>query len=131
MVARSVVNGAADMGFQHRSHSFGIDLGFDGANVRVVAQYRMMNGSAIELSAFRGGIPLCRPLHNSQFSEAELCRVGVNTFFRGIDGGLMVVLSVDANTCLCKIVSTKETTNFSIDFVRERARLYRLGLTRG
>jgi hypothetical protein len=59
-----------------------------------------------------GSYAFMKIFNNSQFSEAELCHVGINAFFRGIDGGLMVVLSVEASACFCKIVSTKETTNF-------------------
>jgi hypothetical protein len=90
-------SGMTDCVFQQRTHNFGIDLSFDGTHFRIFARYRIISGRAAELSSFREA-PTRDSHRNMQFSEAELSRVGMNTFFRAIDGRLMVVLSLEANT---------------------------------
>jgi hypothetical protein len=89
----------------------------------------MVNGSSEDLISFRDA-PVQNPTHIQQVSEAELSRVGPNTFFRDPNGSLMVVTAVTGAHCECKMLSSREIFNLSIEYVRERARIYRLGLTR-
>ena len=89
----------------------------------------MVNGSAEDLRLLRAAA-----VHNAtripQVSAAELSRIGPNTFFRDDNGNLMVVNDVTRAHCQCRVLSTREILNLSIDYVRVRARTYRLGLTR-
>jgi hypothetical protein len=115
--------------FNQRTHQFGVDLCFDGASFRIISRYKMVNGGAEDLMSFRS-TPVRNPTRIQPVSEAELSRIGPNTFFRDDNGNLMVVNDVTRAHCQCRVLSTREILNLSIDYVRVRARTYRLGLTR-
>jgi hypothetical protein len=56
---RANVAGAADNVFNLRTHHFGIDICFDGAFFQISAWYKMVNGSAEDLSLLRATAGCC------------------------------------------------------------------------
>ncbi len=61
----------------------------------------MVNGSAEDLSLLRA-TAVRNATRIPQVSEAELSRVGPNTFFRDANGILMVVTDVTGAHCQCR-----------------------------
>jgi hypothetical protein len=99
--------GIAQDVFKLRTHQFGVDLCFDGESFRIICRYKMITGGAEDLMLLRS-TPLHNPTCLMQASEAELSRVGPNTFF---NGHLIVFTSVAGAQCECKMLSSKAILN--------------------